>query len=1364
MFDFTQLNPSAFTDLCRKLLRGLGLTRARQFPSPGLEQCYQVTLVRKSSDGLFRTNEKWLCVFLRSQQAIEAATIVPVIEAAISARAGYLLMVVFGSLTPDAEARLRRGLATEGIHVTLLTDALAQTLVRDYGADSRLDQQPGLTGFSFRHLREDARTRLADAPWRRQYQTTAVQPARLLPLSREDAALAEADLFRALHGGSFLLLGEPGAGKTTGLLDLAGKLGEAGPRLPLFVPLGRYEGDFWATLGEALGAPQQPVAKATAQTLLASGALVLLLDGINEVQNPGLHARLVAELNSLTDPNEAMMHSRWVVTGRVHDYQQSHSQLVHLEKRRWELQPLSADLVFGFLATALGETQARDVYDSLSTTVREICSNPLLLNMVLEVHQQTGRAPSGRGALYRQFIEVLLRWGSERGLGADDLAELAALLPDGFTSQSYEDLAQAALTTLAAAMSTTSIPWSKSKRQFATALAHASDPDKAAALLLEDLTRRRLLRRDSLNRVSFMHHTVQEYFQARLLLDCPVETLIPMEGVPASQREVVVFIAGMLPDPTPLVERAANTDTALAYEMVRDATGVIPPDITEDIARGIWEESLVGGGFIGANRRWAIRFGHLAKLLDKTIEALAKEIDGHFSQIKQTERLMQYFAELGDAQAQQRALAAATQDNAIPQALLFQAAIAARQAGDHKRVVELYGEFLKNNPHNPAALANRALAYEALGQRDAALADHKLAIELGGSANSHSNYASLLSKIGQVKEARDQLELALSYDANHSRAHWRLAEILKLEDQGQALTHSEQAVQYAAHDDDLCCYYPRLVELQEQCGQYANAITSLRQMIALSPTSKEVKDWKDSIARLRQRLDIEERTRTDRERLQEQGDLPLPTLASAWLSAAGMQVIALRSNLLVGEGGRGLPGKLPLVLLPEPVVMSERLRTALSTIPRDARTDKKVLVLTAAETLTSEAHNELAALQDEFTVALVTALEVRDAFEQGDPECRNLIDRAFRRAGQSTNPYEYTGVVQEHTEFFGRAAELNDFTALLGQGQLVGLFGIHKIGKSSLLEQVRRKLHLSHPEITIVSLELNASVKDAGDFYRQVLEKLPGLTDWHSTPTVTAAHFRQTLTKFHQQHAQARPNHRLLLQLDEYAYLIPTDGRGQGGIREYDEVLGLLKALHREGWLLVLACGRTAALNRQASWGKIENPFVGMLKPHFLNPLPPDENDLLMTALGRRGGLTFTPAALRVVYDETGGHPLFSRMLGTQILRAGRGQADETRVRQAVERFLEDRDQRAIPLAIYEERLDEDEQAIVRQLALAGPLQPTELFPAEADVPRRRQIRDALANLIDTTVLTKLPDGRVAHRYGLMRRVIQREQEELGLV
>jgi hypothetical protein len=277
-----------------------------------------------------------------------------------------------------------------------------------------------------------------------------------------------------------------------------------------------------------------------------------------------------------------------------------------------------------------------------------------------------------------------------------------------------------------------------------------------------------------------------------------------------------------------------------------------------------------------------------------------------------------------------------------------------------------------------------------------------------------------------------------------------------------------------------------------------------------------------------------------------------------------------------------------------------------------------------------------------------------------------------------------------------------------------------------------------------------------------VLEKLPGAFDLPPPQSLSAQAFRGRLADYHQTRVKQRPTHRLLLIVDEYPYLIP-DSRGRGGLPGFIEVLGLLKTLHQEGWLLLLPCGRTAALNRQASWDQGENPFIDLLHPSFLGPLPREENDALLTTLGRRAGLSFTPEALEAVYAETAGHPSLSRALGSQILSQGKGEVDGGRVQSAVEAFLLDRDRTNILLAVYETRMDEEEQRIAETLAFEGPRPRSELFPDRADRPRRRQIRDAIQNLIDTTVLEKRDDGTVAHRYGLLRRVIQREAGELGL-
>ena len=121
-----------------------------------------------------------------------------------------------------------------------------------------------------------------------------------------------------------------------------------------------------------------------------------------------------------------------------------------------------------------------------------------------------------------------------------------------------------------------------------------------------------------------------------------------------------------------------------------------------------------------------------------------------------------------------------------------------------------------------------------------------------------------------------------------------------------------------------------------------------------------------------------------------------------------------------------------------------------------------------------------------------------------------------------------------------------------------------------------------------------------------------------------------------------------------------------------------------------------------------------------------------MKTLGMQVGLTFSKEALNSVYTETGGHPAFSRALGSQILKLGSGSVNKNRVAAAVNEFLKDQDQNAILRGIYESRLDKDEQEIVRKLTREGPQIHKSLFPPDADIEKRRQIKAAIANLVDS--------------------------------
>ena len=227
MADVTKLNQSLFRQRCQQILAEWGMPGADAFEARGVECAFRHKIVRESTDGMFRSDETWLCTFVRSASALNAKQARAMIDAAVAADVQFLLSVVFGAAPSDVETQLRRMLDEQGVHLALLTDSLAAGLVEANGKDT----------FSLDVLRRHARTHIEDASWRAYFQTPSLQPGRVLPL-------------------------------------------------------GRYQGDMWALLCEELAPGEPPISQQLAESLLASGLLVLLLDGINEVQHPDLQARL----------------------------------------------------------------------------------------------------------------------------------------------------------------------------------------------------------------------------------------------------------------------------------------------------------------------------------------------------------------------------------------------------------------------------------------------------------------------------------------------------------------------------------------------------------------------------------------------------------------------------------------------------------------------------------------------------------------------------------------------------------------------------------------------------------------------------------------------------------------------------------------------------------------------------------------------------------------------------------------------------------------------------------------------------------------------------------------------------------------
>ncbi len=259
-------------------------------------------------------------------------------------------------------------------------------------------------------------------------------------------------LFDAQDKTPLVLLGQPGAGKTT-LIDylilvFSGHIAHPlrdrlGKPLPLFARLRDLGAPGSAALLDVLQCEASTglkrVPRGYFERRLKDGHCVVLLDGLDEVLDPAAHDRAVAEIQHFANeyPN-----NRLLVTCRVAGWR---NQLPGW--RVYHVQDFDSDDIHRFISAWYGEVlrtaavnalgpkpadadartaEQRSAADARIETERlwealqhnegllRIARTPLILSLITLVHKTRSDLPKGRARLYRECLEILLeKWDME---------------------------------------------------------------------------------------------------------------------------------------------------------------------------------------------------------------------------------------------------------------------------------------------------------------------------------------------------------------------------------------------------------------------------------------------------------------------------------------------------------------------------------------------------------------------------------------------------------------------------------------------------------------------------------------------------------------------------------------------------------------------------------------------------------------------------------------------------------------------------------------------------------------------------------------------------------------------------------------
>ncbi|MFN8505609.1 WD40/YVTN/BNR-like repeat-containing protein [Kouleothrix sp.] len=343
-----------------------------------------------------------------------------------------------------------------------------------------------------------------------------------------------------------------------------------------------------------------------------------------------------------------------------------------------------------------------------------------------------------------------------------------------------------------------------------------------------------------------------------------------------------------------------------------------------------------------------------------------------------------------------------------------------------------------------------------------------------------------------------------------------------------------------------------------------------------------------------------------------------------------------------------------------------------------------------------------------------------------------------------TDLYDMRAAVTDVLSFFGRSSLLADLQRRLIGGRSVAVFGVRKIGKSSLMGRLREECGWP-----VATINIEEYVGGFGYLYAEALSgwraaieasapdlALPALPAELAAADAAAQAqaFRQAVGELLALLASQPRRPGLLLFVDEIDILF-----GQPAYADFAAVLrGLAENPRWRGRFAVLVAGLDPLLNRADRMDGQRNPFYSFFGELPLPPLEPADARTMIMSLGGQMGVSYDDAAIDMLAEAGGGHPFLTRQICSQAVRDLDRPAvvSAERAAQAIEAYLRlPRNYMAESLWGMDNGGPPAPEAELLRLLAAAPQPDAALLAAELPPEARRARQLALDRLCDQSLV-----------------------------
>jgi ABC-type multidrug transport system ATPase subunit len=280
-----------------------------------------------------------------------------------------------------------------------------------------------------------------------------------------------------------------------------------------------------------------------------------------------------------------------------------------------------------------------------------------------------------------------------------------------------------------------------------------------------------------------------------------------------------------------------------------------------------------------------------------------------------------------------------------------------------------------------------------------------------------------------------------------------------------------------------------------------------------------------------------------------------------------------------------------------------------------------------------------------------------------------LLDEYTNRYLPGADLFNDRNAIGDTLTFFGRDNILHNLQEELRRNQGIGLFGLRKSGKTSLLIQLGFSMR-KHPVIHIDLQLYSGRSRYGAELFNEILQQLYKLSSKHlseanrnlemfncdQVASELTTEFSRKVCNFVEILSQAGHEMPILLFLDEIERILPSEVDSVDSVErveEFNALFGVFRSLSQgQNRISLLVADVHPDCNRINHWkqaGLPTNPVFNFFKEVFLSSFSQDETRQMLVDIGKIMGFSFDEETPLAIHQQSGGHPFLSRQLASLV-------------------------------------------------------------------------------------------------------------------